>query len=389
MPTGIQQIDGTTGDYTKSGFPGVVNAPNGYFYAAIGGFSSSLGYYVINIWRSLDGSTGTWSVVDAAHSIMDVGSSIATPLAYAMTIKGDTLYVVNTPDGAFEQVSSFDTVTGLWTGTTVTTNDATNDRTVCIHFRDLDSELVIGGSPGSLAIGGNTRTGYFLFDSVALTYGAWVANGETGASAVDWENVGILQGPGDELEFFFWSKPLFETAGEKAIYLQALSSSNTLGSVDTIDSLTDGGDPVTTPSCYSDGINCSIVWVRSTTELLIARVFTAPVSTLSFTLTILTITGSTGIINVAVANSVTTGVVVFFAIAASGVVYEYTTDTGGGFGAFVNLGAAGTTNFFWANIVGTSLGLLLIAENIVEFWTPLVRPAAGGKFLPRFVKYSS
>ena len=305
----------------------------------------------VNMWKSIDAGV-TWSVMDLAGSPLQ-GLS-------ASVLGGTKIYAAGNDETGNPNsplmLSIFDTVTDTWVSSTTGPNlSAVTGRDITVFYRAFDNKLIIAGTPLTLTIGGNPRTGYILFDVGTLTFSGWTRIGETGVSAQTWECNGILQGVG-EVDFLLFSYGA-GNAGTRAIWRQPLTDSGVLGVRVQVDTITDAGFTSITPYGFSDGITAVIVWVPTSLSPLAMTAWIGPVSTWGLVSSGLPAPGTEQTVDDVAAVQIGGSTTVFYATTNSGNGNFWTSkNSGSGFGLPVFLGTRAFWNSqpddLWVNVLG-------------------------------------
>lgn len=298
-----------------------------------------------SVWKSTD-SGSTWTEMDVANEPQIGGQP------NACSDESTSLFVVSAdPTVTYLQIVTYDFTTDKWGSPTVFTNEAIYG--LCA-YRASDSSVIVMGQILSYQPGpAYGRCGYSVIDTVGLTASANARCGGTDpASTQSWTAVGIVPLTSGNFLFVFEETPATTITGTYNIDLQSLSSSNTLGSMTTLDTTT-GSVFALVYQPYSDGTNVIIAWQKDEGSNNIT-IWEAPTNSLTWQSQVISaknsdvdtlavcINGSTFILVVASNNGGTDSV-------------DYALDTGSGFGLWQNIGNQ------------TSSGMNLSALSLFEF----------------------
>jgi hypothetical protein len=341
--------------------PGPWVAPNGFLYALTFGVGVGI---TLSMMKSVDGGV-TWALMNDAGSPADNGLGVTSGV-----LVGSKLWTSNwslAVGGTAIQVTAFDTATDTWGAATVTANLTADGNQAAIFYRASDKNLIIARMVTSLNVGGKKRTGYFTFDTIGLTSSAWVAMGETGASAFNWECIGIIAGAG-ECDFFMWAT----TAGASQLWRQPLSDLGVLGAAVMIAT---NANITIYPQVYSDGTTAVLNYAVGLT----ASVYTAPVSTWAFGAPqLLTVAPAELSINsVGIVRLSGSGTIAFVLTGAGNILTAQ--DAGIGFGPLATVGAdPGPFNLavnLFANTLGPmQWGIVFWGAPTTYFWQAAAAP---------------
>jgi len=182
---------------------------------------------VVRIFKSTDSGV-TWSEKDSASE-----PAIGTVAFTSAVQNGTKIYVASVSAGLFWQVSVFDSGTDTWTSTTVSTNAASaNYNAGCMAYRASDGSLIITDqvqpNPGV-----TSSVAYFLFDTVALTFGSYILIGNTSTISTN-DNTNpfaVLNGSGYTHFILVYHDAI---AGTFTLQQQSLSDGGSLGSLQSI-----------------------------------------------------------------------------------------------------------------------------------------------------------
>ena len=349
---------------SKMAFPNTVSANlPGQFYQPTG----SINRYMVNVdfgglfhmMKSIDFGV-TWAEVDAAHAPTQGGidRSSCTDGSIIFSVSSDVT------DGNV-MISTFSMLTDLWIGTTVTANliaNSPNEAVIQVGYRAVDKKLVILGPVDAFKVGATFRVGYFLFDTVALTWGAWVKCGDTAASNFDGDSFGVVPGTGF-MHLFMMSIPhpgLGETV--VSVIQQSLSDANALGALQTVDSAAPVGGPTENWFACSDGATVVVMWEPdSTADATLFKIFQgASASTITFASSTLHAPAAQLIATIVCARSALAGTYAF-------VCWQDATFTFTSFGYFLNAGSGyGTLQTFGSLIVSPGPSAIAFASTLTN-----------------------
>lgn len=345
------------------GFPGPFLAANGAMYVATQ--ASGANPFTLSVLKSTDSGV-TWVLMDDADA---PGCNLGGSLGCAFD--GINIWCAcGDASGTAEQVSWFDTITDTWQGSTITGNAAvgSSDGLGCA-YRAFDGAFIVAGAVNAFAIGGYSRTGFFVYNTNTHTAGPWISMGSAAAGAENWTCTAILQGIG-ELDFF-----MSAVSGiSSSIYRQPLQAPANLGPLTLIDTVASGN---TSAQGFSDGVTALIIW-NNAFPSLIATVYQAPVSTWVFAKQSVsmpateTALGSVGI------TVVSGNAFAFMEDAVSGDVY-IVQDSGSGFGVSILLGVQPVNvqpESLWASRISSTEWGIVFGLGPVYFWSGTLAAAA-------------
>lgn len=201
---------------------------------------------------------------------------------FTIVVKGGTIWVITSdPASGHQAFTPFDSGSSTFGSTTITTNSgATNNGPVSAALRTTDGKIVVAGQPTSLFYLSHVRTGYFVFDPVALTATPWTIMGyTTNDTAHACQCGGIMPGAAGQMNFLVWTYGTPFSSSNSLLQEQTLSAGGVLGTLTTIDSVAVTGSVLPLyPQCFSDGTNAAIVWQQKANALNV-KTYTADVAT--------------------------------------------------------------------------------------------------------------
>jgi hypothetical protein len=323
----------------------------------------------------------TWAELDPSHA-----PAFSSTFLYSICQDGTNVWIAynNTADNAV-RVAQFNTVTGLWVGSTLTTN--AGPLSPVVVYRAATNTLAIVSQVTAFAVGGVARCGYFIFNCSTLTYGAWIKCGSTGASVYAWAPFAVTVGNG--MVHFFLNSINPVGSDTVTVYQQPLSDAGVLGSIQTIDSAANVGAAVTNDfMAASDGTTVAVIWTPfagASPDFTLSVVWQGlSAAVIAFVSQNLYSPATTFISDVSIARSSTVGTYAFLNWQDSTFTnsyFGYALDPGSGFGALQTFGVdpTNTLNLFGSTVLtnGGGWGVAIGVSLESYYWEPAAGPGPG------------
>lgn len=211
----------------------VLQVLNAFYIVYVEGDGINLVYKMA---KSIDGGA-TW--------ISDVGGSGSISIGFSdvstVTDGSSKIFLISQTNGFLTPicVQPFDTTTDTWGTNVVTTNKINGDPQSVLRgfYRASDAKVIVWSSARTVSGFPTTtaeRSYFFLFDTVAHTFGAWIQCGSTSlVDPLDWRMQFGLQGNGSDVVMIFdVNDP--SLVGTFDTVFQVLTAPSTVGAITTI-----------------------------------------------------------------------------------------------------------------------------------------------------------